>query len=383
MNTIIKIASVFLFVLVCYSCEDKQVLPLVTTSDISEITRFTAISGGDISNIGASEIIERGVCWSNIVLPTILNDKTVDSTGPGSFTSKITELNPNTIYQIRAYASNSLGTSYGETKTFTTILQEAPVVTTNGITLITASSCRSGGYIKDYGGAAEVSYGVCWSKNHNPTTSDNTNIPIIKMTGHFYNDIGGLVPSTTYYLRAFATNSVGTGYGDEVSFTTITGIGESFQGGIIAYIFQSGDPGYIAGQTHGLIAAPADQSTGITWSFGSGIITWATGTALGSGNANTNLIVNTQGSGNYAARVCSDLILNGYDDWYLPSKSELDKLYTARIAIGGFTWDYYWSSTEINSTFAYSTSFKSDLIKGILMDSGKANLFRVRAVRNF
>ena len=132
-------------------------------------------------------------------------------------------------------------------------------------------------------------------------------------------------------------------------------IGDSYGGGIIAYTLQSGDPGYIAGQVHGLIAAASDQSMGIKWS-NSNSNTGATAVVLGTGNANT--IVAAQGAGSYAAQLCYDLVLNGYSDWYLPRRDELSKLFLNQIAIGGFsTILNYWSSSEVNSQNAWDQDF--------------------------
>lgn len=156
-------------------------------------------------------------------------------------------------------------------------------------------------------------------------------------------------------------------------------IGDAYQGGIIAYIFQTGDPGYVENETHGLIAAPSNQSTGIGWST-SYTLTGASGTALGTGQANTIAIVNNQGDGNYAAKLCDDLDLGGYSDWYLPSKDELNKLYLNRVAIGGFAASYYWSSTEYDSFRAWSQSlFHGDQAFNL----AKVFTAGVRAVRTF
>ena len=156
-------------------------------------------------------------------------------------------------------------------------------------------------------------------------------------------------------------------------------VGDSYGGGIVAYILQSGDPGYDANVQHGLIAATADQSTGIQWYNGRYVVTGATGTAIGSGQANTTAIVTKQGAGSYAAKLCNDLTAGGYKDWYLPSKDELDKLYTNKVAIGGFADFLYWSSSEYLARFAWYQNFNN----GNQLKYYKYNSLMVRAVRAF
>jgi len=136
-------------------------------------------------------------------------------------------------------------------------------------------------------------------------------------------------------------------------------IGMSYGGGIIAYILVSGDPGYIAGETHGIIAAPSDQSTGIQWGcYSTTTLVGGTSTALGTGAANTAIVSSACGAGT-AASLCADLVLGGYSDWYLPSRDELNKLFINRSAIGGFTTGSYWSSSERNAPNSWIINFSS------------------------
>ena len=159
----------------------------------------------------------------------------------------------------------------------------------------------------------------------------------------------------------------------------LVAVGTLCMGGKIAYVLQPGDPGYVAGEFHGLIITINNVSIGTQWYNGTEISTGATATALGSGKANTSAIVNVQGAGAYAAKICYDLVLNGYSDWYLPSKDELNKLYLNRVAIGNFADDTYWSSSETDAIHAWGQLF----INGYQYSGLKDVISYVRAVRAF
>ena len=156
-------------------------------------------------------------------------------------------------------------------------------------------------------------------------------------------------------------------------------VGMEYQGGVIAYLLHQGDIGYNPAVQHGLIAAPSDQSTGIVWWNGSYVTIGATSTSLGTGNANTNAIVSVQGAGSYAAKLCYDLVLNGYSDWYLPSRDELSMLYSNKAFIGGFAAANYWSSSESASNSAWGQVFGV----GNQYPISKNSTYYVRAVRAF
>ena len=159
-------------------------------------------------------------------------------------------------------------------------------------------------------------------------------------------------------------------------------IGDPYQGGKVAYILQLGDPGYVAGQTHGIIAASADQSAAASWSNIWHVAVGGTATAIRSGQANTTAIVAQAGCTSGAAYVCDQLVEGGYSDWYLPSKDEMYKLYLNRVAIGGFGSQgtvWYWSSSEAGSENAYYTDFE----KAWQQPGAKIYGCLVRAVRSF
>jgi uncharacterized protein (TIGR02145 family) len=194
--------------------------PDFTTDSITDITATSAIFYGNIENNDGLEILEKGFCWSTITNPTTGNNSiSVSGDELGSFYAEVSGLDVNKTYNVRAYLKNSEGTFYGNQITFTTEDGLPSGLTTTAITNITATTATSGGEITDDGGFAITACGVCWSTSTNPTiadahTTDGTG------TGSFVSNLTNLSAGTTYYVRAYATNSVGTAYGEEKSFTT-------------------------------------------------------------------------------------------------------------------------------------------------------------------
>lgn len=186
---------------------------------------------------------------------------------------------------------------------------------------------------------------------------------------------GDKTVSIKYCTEASLTPSTPT----TVSNCASMAIGDSYAGGKVACIFVSDDPGYVDGETHGLIASAADLGTSVAWWNGTNTTTGATATALGSGSANTTAIISSQGNtGSYAAKICRDYTGSGYTDWYLPSKDELEKLYINKSTIGGFSVNYYWSSSESSTNEATCMHFD-----GNYFSRTKDIQYRVRAIRSF
>ena len=259
----------------------------IITGEINNISAFGASASGVITSDGGYSITAKGIVWDTSPDPGInLNTQTNEGGGASSFTSDLTNLSPSTNYYYRAYAKNSVGTSYGITYTFTTsdaTLQER----------------------LDYG---------------------ETPYQIYSTDQSLLEDLYGL----------------------------------SYQGGLIFYL------DIINGI--GMIAAPTDQGIAQWGCYGTYIAN-ASNSNIGAGNQNTNLIISECTESGIAAEICANLNLNNYDDWYLPSKDELNLLYNNLHlnGLGGFTTGsagnisgWYWSSTEgeDDGNAAWVQSFK-------------------------
>lgn len=197
------------------------VAPTVTTDSVTGIRSTEAITGGKIVTDGGAAITAKGVCWSTSENPTVSDSITNDGSGSGDFTSSITDLQPATVYYVRAYATNEKGTTYGIQRMFKTL--DIPTVTTVEVTEITDSTAVAGGTIVSTGGTVITTKGICWSTSENPTTSDSVLVATDENES-FTGLLTNLAPATTYYVRAYATNSEGTAYGDTIRFTTLASL---------------------------------------------------------------------------------------------------------------------------------------------------------------
>ena len=444
----------------------------VTTDAVIDITPATATSGGNVISDGGSSVTARGVCWNTSPNPTIANSFTNDGSGTGMFVSNLTGLTTNTLYYVRAYATNSVGTAYGNEVSFTTTVYPVIDIDGNGYdtvhigTQIWLKQNLKTTHYRNGDPIPNVTDGTAWSSlttgaycNYDNDENNSTTY------GRLYNwfavgDSRNIAPTgwhvptdaewttLTTYLGGESVaggklkeagythwQSPNTGATNETGFTALPGgylygdgafhdisgfglwwsstenstndawfrimgygdthvyrynddkkcglsvrcvrdesapihyIGENFGGGIIFYIDGTGQ--------HGLISATIDQGSAQWGCYGT--LIGGTSSAIGTGQANTTAIVNGCGEAGIAARICDDLVLNGYSDWFLPSRDELEQMYIQRNVIGGFLFAPYWSSTEDTDNYAWNQNFTN----GGTYYNGKTTIYWVRAIRRF
>ena len=362
-------------------------LPTVTTSNVSNITASSATCGGNVTADGGSYVTERGICWGTSNAPTIEGSHQAMGQGNGTFTCNMSNLEPDNVYYVRAYATNNRGTAYGEQKQFTTN-SGLPTVTINTVTNITATSATCGGSISDNGGFAVTDKGLVWSTSQYPTLNDN-HVSLGSGNAPFTGSMTNLTIGTTYYVRAYATNSQGTSYSSTqrtfttgnglptVTTTNVTMSGSSVvSGGNVTS--DGGYPVTARGICYGVYPNPdlSGAYTHTTNGTGTGYYTSVIDTTVGTElyvrayatNANgtaygeqvtmnldyLNLPTFTYNGHTYrvapdphtsatqymswisANTYCDGLTAYGYSDWRMPTKEELETMYQNRYSISGF-----------------------------------------------
>ena len=248
-------------------------------------------------------------------------------------------------------------------------------LTTDSVKSINPTTAYFEADISANNGSKVTERGFCWATSSSPTLSDSST-SVGKGTGKFSAQINKLNGGQTYYVRAYATNGAGTVYGNELvllmqSAYSIGSTGPA--GGIVFY-----DKGSYSNGWRYLESSTTDQSLNEDWGCQNVNITGANGSGYGAGQQNTFDILSSC-SGTIAASVADGYATNGYTDWYLPSRNELDLMYVnmKQKGRGNFSIDTYWSSTEASSLSAYGFNFNNPIV------NNKSTNYRVRAIRRF
>lgn len=195
-------------------------LPVVATGMSSDVQYTSFLIQGSITDEGGAAIESKGFCYATTSDPTIENNNISCGQGPESFSVKIQQLQPNTTYYVKAYAKNRLGYSYGAQVVVTTKAYSVPSVTTNEASDIELNGALLGGVVTDNGGQDLMERGLCYSTSSMPTVA-NSKVTNGSSTGAFTVKLNDLNPGTTYYARAYAKNTAGVGYGNQVVFQTL------------------------------------------------------------------------------------------------------------------------------------------------------------------
>lgn len=354
------------------SGSNSLLVPQVAT-DSFEIVGNEVRLFGSLHNLNGGFELAKGFCIDTLANVGIDKTKNVAHTGLGSYEFRNQGLLPGFTYYFRAFAVTTAGIGYGALMQFQTPAAGTPsfpvLVTRDAQNVNHQSAVLLGEVISD-GNLPLQSRGFCYSNSPNPSLSNNTVI-MGSSVGVYSTILNGLTNSDTFYYKAYATNSLGTSYGDEKLFITTTPsnlfIGQSFQGGTIFHIDSGGRSGLIASE--GICCHP----WGCTGQFIPGLLR-----VVGSGQHNTNSILSACGMTNIAARACQDLIVNGYDDWYMGSNSEITLLNTSLTRGVGNQSPGSLTSSQYSSTEHIGRNFNGGNHPG-----SKNDAWHIRAIRSF
>jgi len=271
-----------------------------STATVTSITGTTATSGGTISSDGGAIVTTRGLVWGTSTGASTYSVTT--GIGTGTFTSSLTGLNVATTYFVRAFATNSIGTVYGTETNFTTLAVVPTLAATAIVTSITKTTAISGGNITDNGGATVTTSGLVWSTTTNPTIPSATKTTDGTSTGTFTSSLTGLTAATTYYVRSYATNSVGTNYGTQTSFTTLAQAPTVSATAIPTSIARTTA---VVGGTVSVDGIPT-ASRGLVYGTSSGSSTYSVTVGSGAGTFTTTLTGLTAGTTYFVRAVASN-----------------------------------------------------------------------------
>jgi hypothetical protein len=333
--------------------------PTAATSAATIITNTSATMNGAVNANGSSTAVTFEYGTTNLYGTSVsATPSPVTGSIITSVSALLTNLPVGTQYHFRVKAVSEGGTSYGDDFTFVTL--QLPAASTNNATYVTNLGATLNGTVTaanlstsvtfEYG--QTISYGLSAPATQSPVSGNaSTSVSAV---------LTGLTAGTTYHFRVKAVNSGGTSVGTDSQFITLTAftIGQSYGGGIVFYVDGTGQ--------HGLIVNPTPLSSNAPWGC-SGTWLGAGGTAIGTGAANTVTIVNGCSTAGIAARLCSDLILNGYNDWFLPSTDELGVIWDNKVILG--ITNVGWSSSEASTDYAWDAAWKKahvPLLKTVL-----------------
>jgi hypothetical protein len=384
-------------------------LPSVTTSSpVSSITQTTAIVSGNVTNDGCGSVT-RGICYSTSPNPTIANTVVNSGQGTGSFQATLSNLSSATTYYVKAFATNGAGTTYGNQVTFQTSIVTLPALYLDSVSFTRNYSDSINlfsfyqyfnGNLTSAGGSATTT-GFVWSTSTNPNLSnsfvtygtlfgpsDFTSNAEIDFYDWYYsnNQTPIIYPNTTYYIRAFATNSAGTTYSNQLIIQTEAGAEGTTgpAGGKIVY-----DRGeYINGWRY-LEIATSDISSAAAWGCSDTYIN--TDSYEGSGLNNTNTIIAACATSGIAAALCANYSQNGTSDWFLPSISEFSFFFFAANylpTITDITGNYWTSTTSTSIIYSNPINYAISITANGTSNSGevqslRSDMLKVRAMRKF